>query len=144
MPKGIRNFVIFAIAIIVSWIVGSNVPATWTVEQITLDVLTDDSGQLYYIYRGKPAYFDAVPIEQAQLNPARIHGSNETAAHQRRICLIRRRWRNKIPTTPRKTPLGLLVTVTRGGGRALVLDYQRTRHGSFGRYYFGRAYFNAL
>ncbi|MDE2799316.1 MAG: sodium:proton antiporter [Gemmatimonadota bacterium] len=78
MPTGIRNFVIFVVAIIVSWIVGSTVPPTWTVEQITLDVLTDDSGQLYYIYRGKPAYFDAVPIEQAELNPSRIHGSNET------------------------------------------------------------------
>ena len=70
MSKGIRNFVIFALAMIGSWIVGSSVPPTWTVEQITLDVLTDDNGKLYYIYREKPAYFDAVPLEQAQLNPS--------------------------------------------------------------------------
>lgn len=76
MSKGIRNFVIFALAMIGSWIVGSSVPPTWTVEQITLDVLTDDNGKLYYIYREKPAYFDAVPLEQAQLNPSIIHGSN--------------------------------------------------------------------
>ena len=76
MSKGIRNFVIFALAMIGSWIVGSSVPPTWTVEQITLDVLTDDNGKLYYIYREKPAYFDAVPLEQAQLHPGKIHGSN--------------------------------------------------------------------
>ena len=46
-----RNFVIFALALIVSWIVGANVPPTWTVEKIELDVHTDDSGKLYYIYR---------------------------------------------------------------------------------------------
>ncbi len=78
MTTGIRNFVIFALTMIASWIVGSSVPPTWTVEQITLDVHTDDNGRLYYIYRDKPAYFDAVPMAQAQLNPERIHGLSET------------------------------------------------------------------
>ena len=78
MSKGIRNFVIFAIAMAVSWLVGASVPPTWTVEQIALDVHTDDAGKLYYIYREKPAYFDAVPLAEAQLHPDRIHGSSET------------------------------------------------------------------
>ena len=144
MPTGIRNFVIFVVAIIVSWIVGSTVPPTWTVEQITLHALTDDSGNLYYTYRGKPAYFDAVPIEQAQLNPSRIHGSSETPPIKQEFVSSVEDGETKYYQTPRKTPLGLLVTAARGGGRALVLDYQRTRHSPFGRYYFGRAYFDSL
>lgn len=78
MSKGIRNFVIFVVAMAVAWIVGMSVPPTWTVEQITLDVHTDDAGKLYYIYKEKPAYFDAVPLAEAQLRPDRIHGSSET------------------------------------------------------------------
>ena len=78
MSKGIRNFVIFAIAMVVSWIVGMSVPPTWTVEEITLDVHTDAAGRSYYIYREKPAYFDAVPMAESQLHPDRIHGSTET------------------------------------------------------------------
>ncbi len=76
MTTGIRNFAIFALALILSWIVGVSVPPTWTVEKIELDVLTDDEGKLYYIYRGKPSYFAAVPLDQARLNPAKIHGSS--------------------------------------------------------------------
>ena len=75
MPKGIRNFAIFAIALLSSWIIGANVSPTWTVERTELDVKTDDDGKLYYIYREKPAYFEAVPMAQAQLDPAKIEGS---------------------------------------------------------------------
>ena len=75
MPKGIRNFAIFAIALIASWIIGVNVSPTWTVEKVELDVKTDSDGKLYYVYREKPAYFEAVPMAQAQLDPAKIHGS---------------------------------------------------------------------
>ena len=46
-------------------------------EQVALDVQTDADGRLHYTYRGKPAYFEAVPIKQAVLNPDRIEGTNE-------------------------------------------------------------------
>ena len=76
MTKGIRNFAIFALALIASWIVGVSVPPTWTVEKIELDVSADEEGALFYIYRGKPTYFTAVPMDEAHLNPARVHGSS--------------------------------------------------------------------
>ena len=75
MSPGIRKFVIFVIALVVSWFVGVNVAPTWTVEQVALDARTDSDGRLYYIYRDKPAYFGAVPIEDARLNPGRMEGS---------------------------------------------------------------------
>ena len=80
MSPGVRKFVVFAIALAVSWIVGINVAPTWTVEQIALDAHSDSDGKRYYIYRGEPAYFDAVPIEDALLNPERIKGSREVPA----------------------------------------------------------------
>ena len=75
MPRGIRNFAIFIVAMLASWIVGANVTPTWTVERAELDVKADSDGKLYYIYREKPVYFEAVPLEQAQLDPAKIHRS---------------------------------------------------------------------
>ena len=80
MTPGHRKFIIFVAALTVSWLVGSNVPPTWTVEQVALDVQTDADGRQYYIYKTKPAYFEAVPLEQAVLNPARVDGSNEEPA----------------------------------------------------------------
>ena len=80
MTPGHRKFLIFAAALVVSWIVGVNVPATWTVEEVALDAKTDADGRLYYIYRGKPAYFEAVPLEQAVLNPDRVDGSRQEPA----------------------------------------------------------------
>ena len=75
MSPGIRKFIVFAIALVVSWIIGINVAPTWTVEQIALDARSDSEGRLYYIYRDKPTYFEAVPIEDARLNPERMEGS---------------------------------------------------------------------
>ena len=80
MSPGVRKFIVFAIALVVSWIVGINVAPTWTVEQIALDAHSDREGKLYYVYRGEPAYFDAVPIQEALLNPDRIEGSREAPA----------------------------------------------------------------
>ncbi|MCY3735403.1 MAG: hypothetical protein OXG13_03320 [Gemmatimonadaceae bacterium] len=80
MTPGHRKFLIFAAALVVSWIVGVNVPATWTVEQVALDVQTDAEGRLYYIFKKQPAYFEAVPLAQAVLNPARVDGSREEPA----------------------------------------------------------------
>ena len=77
MTSGIRNFVIFALALVASWFVGANVPPTWTVEKTELDVQRDTDGRLYYIYRDEPVHFDAVPLAQAQLYPEKINGSTE-------------------------------------------------------------------
>ena len=73
---GIVKFGIFAVAMIVSWMVGSNIAPTWTVEQITLDVQADPDGALFYVSGGDQSYFDAVPADQSQLDPASVTGSN--------------------------------------------------------------------
>ena len=78
MSTGIQKFTVFALAILVSWIAGASVPPTWTVNRVTLDVLTDDAGRLYYLFEGSPAYFDAVPIEEAQLDAERLRASGES------------------------------------------------------------------
>ena len=80
MPVHLLNFFIFSGALILSWVVGAVVPPTWTVSQAVLDVHTDGDGHVYYISRGEPVYFEAVPIERAELNPARVDGSNVAPA----------------------------------------------------------------
>ena len=80
MPVHLLNFFIFSGALILSWVVGAVVPPTWTVSQAVLDVRTDGDGHVYYIARGEPVYFEAVPIERAELNPARVDGSNVAPA----------------------------------------------------------------
>ena len=80
MPAHLLNFFIFSSALILSWIVGAVVPPTWTVSQAVLDVHTAGDGRLSYIARGERVYFEAVPIERAELNPARVNGSNVAPA----------------------------------------------------------------
>ena len=60
-----------------SALVGIYVPATWTVEQISLDVHTDARGT-YYVAEGENAYFTAQPIADAALVPDRVDGTTET------------------------------------------------------------------
>ncbi|MDE0000438.1 MAG: hypothetical protein OXQ89_22055, partial [Rhodospirillaceae bacterium] len=71
----IVKFGIFAVAMIVSWMVGSNIAPTWTVEQISLDVQADADGALFYMSGGNQSYFDAVPVDQSQLDPTAVTGS---------------------------------------------------------------------
>ena len=78
--SGIAKFIVFALAMIVSWFVGANVPPTWTVEQITLDVQTDPVEGLYFVSGGDRTFFDAVPAAQSLLDPAELRGSSETPA----------------------------------------------------------------
>lgn len=80
MPAHLLNFFIFSGSLILSWIVGAVVPPTWTVSQAVLDVHTDGDGRLYYIARSEPVYFEPAPIEDAELNPARVDGSNVAPA----------------------------------------------------------------
>ena len=75
MTAGIRKFIVFALAILVSWIVGATVPPTWQVDQVTLDVRRDDAGRLHYLSEGRPTYFEAVPLDRARLNPAVVDGT---------------------------------------------------------------------
>ena len=78
--SGIAKFIVFALAMIVSWFVGANVPPTWTVEQITLDVQTDPVEGLYFVSGGDRTFFDAVPSAQSLLDPAQLRGSSEAPA----------------------------------------------------------------
>ncbi len=74
------KFFLFSAALIASWVVGSTVSPTWTVNRVVLDVHTNSDGRLYYIAQGEPVYFEAVSIEQAELNPARVAGSRDAPA----------------------------------------------------------------
>ena len=75
MPVGYRKFLLFALALIGSWIAGLTVPPTWMVERVALDAQADESGQLYYQVQGESVAFNPVPMAQAQLNPERVTGS---------------------------------------------------------------------
>ena len=55
-----------------SLIVGRLVSPTWTVDEIVLDVTSDSTGQLYYMYREEPRYPDFTPYESAALNPGKV------------------------------------------------------------------------
>ncbi|MBN1912186.1 MAG: hypothetical protein JW818_20870, partial [Pirellulales bacterium] len=71
---GLIFFVITAIAGL--WI-GIQVPPTWTVEKVGLDVSRDAQGQLVYTYQGKPKPIEnVVPMAEAQLRPERIERLN--------------------------------------------------------------------
>ena len=75
MSAGIRKFLLFALALGASWVAGLTVPPTWTVEQIALDAQTGEGGQLFYRLQGEAVPFDPVPLQDAQLNPARVAGT---------------------------------------------------------------------
>ena len=75
MTTGVQKAVVFALAILVSWIAGAGVSPTWTVNRVTLDVATDEDGRLYYLSEGRRVRFEAVPIEQARLDPAALRAS---------------------------------------------------------------------
>ena len=75
MPVGYRKFLLFALALIGSWIAGLTVPPTWMVERVALDARADESGQLFYQVQGESVPFNPVPMAKAQLNPERVTGS---------------------------------------------------------------------
>ena len=77
MTKGIRTFAVFALATLVSGLVGVAVPPTWTVNQVSLDVRTDTDGRLYYLSESDRIHFEAVPIGQARLAPDSVRGSTD-------------------------------------------------------------------
>ena len=75
MTTGVQKAVVFALAILVSWLAGAGVSPTWTVNRVTLDVATDEDGRLYYLSEGRRVRFEAAPIEQARLDPAALRAS---------------------------------------------------------------------
>ena len=75
-----RRFILFALALAVSWLAGLYVAPTWTVEQITLDARVDDAGQLHYRLGGEAVPFDPVPIAESQLYAAQAAGTLTTPA----------------------------------------------------------------
>ena len=75
MPVGYRKFLLFALALVGSWIAGLTVPPTWMVERVALDAQADETGQLYYQVQGESVPFNPVPMAQAQLNPEQVSGS---------------------------------------------------------------------
>lgn len=71
---------ILLIVLLAAFVVGKNVPVTWTSEQVTLDVQQDESGKPYYRQRGQPIYLDhVVPYLEAQLHPDRIQEANDSS-----------------------------------------------------------------
>ena len=80
MSPGMRRFVLFALALVASWLAGLYVQPTWTVEQITLDAQVDGEGRLYYRLEGEPVPFDPVPIAESQLDPVSVAGAREAPA----------------------------------------------------------------
>ena len=75
MPVGYRKFLLFALALVGSWIAGLTVPPTWMVERVALDAQADETGQIYYQVQGESVPFNPVPMAQAQLNPEQVSGS---------------------------------------------------------------------
>ena len=59
----------FALALIVSALVGVMVPPSWIVEELQLDVQTDAKGDTYYVLEDEPVYFRAVAEAEAVLDP---------------------------------------------------------------------------
>ena len=55
-----------------SLLIGWWVTPTWIVDEIELDVNTDDAGELFYIYREEPRYVQFSPYETAQLHPDQV------------------------------------------------------------------------
>ena len=74
-------FWVFLLVLGASFLVGRYVKPTWTVEQVTLDVQTDDAGQLYYVYKDEPRYVDnVIAYQDARLHPDRVTTINADGA----------------------------------------------------------------
>ena len=80
MSPGMRRFVLFALALVGSWLAGLYVEPTWTVERISLDARMDESGGLYYRLEGESVPFDAVPIGESVLQAFSAAGMAGTPA----------------------------------------------------------------
>ncbi|MDE0365598.1 MAG: sodium:proton antiporter [Gammaproteobacteria bacterium] len=75
-----RRFVLFALALVGSWLAGLYVEPTWTVERIALDARMDETGSPYYRLEGESVPFDPVPIDESELQAFRVAGMAGTPA----------------------------------------------------------------
>ncbi|MDE0061851.1 MAG: sodium:proton antiporter, partial [Gammaproteobacteria bacterium] len=75
-----RRFVLFALALVGSWLAGLYVEPTWTVERIALDARMDETGSPYYRLEGESVSFDPVPIDESELQAFRVAGMAGTPA----------------------------------------------------------------
>ncbi len=73
--SGRYKFALFTAAIMISAFVGYTVSPTWVVEQVAIDATPDTSDVLHYMYENKSVPFSPVAIEDAQLNPERVDGT---------------------------------------------------------------------
>ena len=80
MSPGVRRFVLFALALVGSWLAGLYVEPTWTVERIALDARMDETGSPYYRLEGESVPFDPVPIDESELQAFRVAGMAGTPA----------------------------------------------------------------
>ena len=79
LSSRLRTFALVALALCGSALVGLLVPPTWTVQETRIDAQADHHGT-YYMAEGRPAYFDAVAIENAVLDPVRLAESGAAPA----------------------------------------------------------------
>jgi Na+/H+ antiporter NhaC len=68
---------VFIIGILLSVYVGENIPPTWTVEKVTIDVKTNAEGNLYYKYKGNDKFIEnVVSLNDSALRPSAIKALN--------------------------------------------------------------------
>ena len=72
MKSSILKFSVFAIAILLSYVVGLRVEPQWTLDQVQIDVTRDENGDSYYMFKGEPKIIRPVPIETSALAPERF------------------------------------------------------------------------
>ena len=74
------GFLFLVISLCISFWVGKNVPPTWSVEKVTIDVKTDNEGKLFYVFRGKPTYIqNIIDYEDAVLAPGSLELINKNS-----------------------------------------------------------------
>ena len=79
ITPGIRNFIVFAAAMLASGLIGALVTPTWTVNQTALDAREDADG-LYFMRQNDVVRFTPTPFAEAALHPERAAQLQEAPA----------------------------------------------------------------
>ena len=70
-------FMVFAVLALTAFYIGSTQGPSYTVQQVSIDLQTNQSGEMFYLYKGKPKAIDGVlAIENAQLTKENINQLN--------------------------------------------------------------------
>lgn len=67
--KGMLKFGVFALCLLPALYAGIFVSPTWVVEEMQLDVQTDEAGRTYYLFEEKPVYFQHKELASSQFDP---------------------------------------------------------------------------